>query len=403
MRRIVRAAWIVCVVASPLSAGEPFVDLSFDDACKKAADEGKLVFIDFYTTWCPPCRLMDQTTFKHAGVTKLLAEKVVALKVDAEKDRELARRFQIHAFPTFLFVKPDGTVAGRTMGYRDAKSFQADALAALSGKDPMERMKQELQEAGENDPMARMKFARQLAMQGKQAEALEHLLWCFDHGLEHGSAFYGVRLSFLLSDIERLGRQYPPAMEALVQRRDRAEAQLLAGKGSPQTLHDFSALNRTLQDDARTLRVYEGLSDAEKDRLGADRVAEDLLRQARRYDEILRGENACTEMIASVTALLSEATTAKAGATDGDAGRQEMLVDSQRRYAISSAAEAIEILAGANLTEPAKGLIDDVLKFDPSEATRATLTAYVRRADNADVMAYLEQRSAEAAAQTSNK
>jgi len=64
--------------------------------------------------------------------------------------------------------------------------------------------------AGTNDPSARMQFGVALAQKGKDAEALTEFLWCFDHGLEAGPAFTGVRLSFLLMDgHQKFGRPLP--------------------------------------------------------------------------------------------------------------------------------------------------------------------------------------------------
>lgn len=379
-------------------ADGPFVDLSFDDACKKAAEENKLIFIDFYTTWCPPCKMMDQSTFRDESVVSTLTEKFVSLKVDAEKHRELAKRFGVRAYPTLLFVKPDGTPAGRMMGFRDARSFTSDALAILSGEDPAAKRRRELEEAANsNDPMARMQFARQLMIEGKQAEALEQLLWCFDHGLEAGPAFYGVRLSFLLGTIEQLGRKYPPAREALIQRRDQAEAQLSAGDATSQTFHDYSALNRTLREDARTMKVFDGLSAADRDRLGATAVVQNLLLEAKRYDEIVEDDEDVAQLISVAASHLREAKTASiANPSAGIPRQQQAIAASRRRYAISSAGDAIEILAGAEQTDHAKALVDDVLAFDSSGTTRAQLLAHARRAENADVIAYIEQWSAQA-------
>src|SRR5882724_1309085 len=63
---------LLLVFVAPLRAAEektavPFRSIAFDAACAAAKSEGKLVFIDFYTTWCEPCKRLDKDTWTDAG------------------------------------------------------------------------------------------------------------------------------------------------------------------------------------------------------------------------------------------------------------------------------------------------------------------------------------------------
>lgn len=64
----------------------------------------KPAIIDFYATWCGPCKAV-------APVLEELAEKyedeIVIYKVDVDKERELAQAFGVSAMPTFLFIPLD--------------------------------------------------------------------------------------------------------------------------------------------------------------------------------------------------------------------------------------------------------------------------------------------------------
>ncbi|MCA5006234.1 thioredoxin family protein [Sphingobacterium bovistauri] len=79
-------------------------DLNYEQALALAKKEKKKVFIDFYTTWCVPCKTMDKEVFTDAAVAKYMNATFVNLKVDAEKGDgiALARKFKVSAYPTFV-------------------------------------------------------------------------------------------------------------------------------------------------------------------------------------------------------------------------------------------------------------------------------------------------------------
>jgi thiol:disulfide interchange protein len=126
------AAWLCAVASSPGAA--PFSDLSFQAASKQASQSGKLVLVDFYTTWCGPCKLLDKNTWTDPAVIQLLEQKTVALRIDAEKEAALAQHYKILAYPSVLLIKPDGTEIDRLVGYREPKAFIDDFNAALGGR-----------------------------------------------------------------------------------------------------------------------------------------------------------------------------------------------------------------------------------------------------------------------------
>ena len=68
--------------------------------------EGKRpAVIDFYTTWCGPCKMMAPIVEEMA---KAYAGKVDFYKVDIDKEQELAQTFGIQSIPTFLFIPAKG-------------------------------------------------------------------------------------------------------------------------------------------------------------------------------------------------------------------------------------------------------------------------------------------------------
>lgn len=59
--------------------------LSIDEASKLKNLEGKLYFVDVYTSWCKWCKVMDQQTFTDASVIELLDERFHVVKFNAEQ------------------------------------------------------------------------------------------------------------------------------------------------------------------------------------------------------------------------------------------------------------------------------------------------------------------------------
>ncbi|MFM2392814.1 MAG: hypothetical protein RLZZ546_796 [Bacteroidota bacterium] len=93
----------------------------FEKAKMKAKLEGKMLFLDFYASWCSPCKWMDETTFKDQRVLDILKEKYVAIKVNIDdfEGFELKSKFDIRFLPTILIFSPDGKMTDRyeeTMG-----------------------------------------------------------------------------------------------------------------------------------------------------------------------------------------------------------------------------------------------------------------------------------------------
>ncbi len=240
------AAMAMAVAVAGADEG-PFRELSLDRARQAATDGGKrFVLVDFYTVWCGPCKKLDETIWKDQEVRDWLSKEAVCLKVDAEKDEPLADKYRINVYPTVLLLRPDGAEIDRLVGYRDAKTFLADARESLAGNDSLARARKKLEGANANDPMLRMSYGDALAQKGRAEDALSEYLWCFDHGLEHGPGFTGVRLSFLLGRIVQLGRTHPAALDELRKRRDAAGKEIEASKADFPTAMGFAALNSNL-------------------------------------------------------------------------------------------------------------------------------------------------------------
>jgi len=71
---------------------------------------GKLVVIDFFATWCGPCKMIAP----HLEEMDKTMDDVVFLKVDVDECEDIAAEYNITAMPTFIFLKNKAKVADLT-------------------------------------------------------------------------------------------------------------------------------------------------------------------------------------------------------------------------------------------------------------------------------------------------
>lgn len=140
------AAWlarviIVCVAAllSPSARSDSLLDL--------AAYKGKVVYLDFWASWCAPCR--KSFPWMDALQSANLAKGLVVIGVNVDQEHELAERFldqmspqfrivfdprgtlaelyKVSGMPTSFLIDRHGTVRFKHQGFREEREAQLDA------------------------------------------------------------------------------------------------------------------------------------------------------------------------------------------------------------------------------------------------------------------------------------
>jgi len=101
-----------------------------------------------------------------------------------------------------------------------------------------------------------LKSARLLAAEGRFDEALEKHVWFHHHGLDADRSYYGVRLSFALSEWVELGRKYPKALATLKDIRDEKTSRLIAGETDEAVFHDVQSINDHLGETNATVALF---------------------------------------------------------------------------------------------------------------------------------------------------
>ncbi len=131
MRRILLLA-IFCAGTLSTFGQTQFREGKFLEILAQAKAEGKLVFVDCFTDWCPPCKHMDELVFPQPQVGRYLNNTFVCARFDMEKGEgfAVAMRYDVKKYPTFLILDGDGTLIGKMIGGSPPREF-VEQIATL--------------------------------------------------------------------------------------------------------------------------------------------------------------------------------------------------------------------------------------------------------------------------------
>lgn len=117
--------------------GIKFTESSFKEALAQAKQEGKLLFVDCYTSWCGPCKMLANKVFPNDTIGEFFNRHFISLKVDMEKGEgpALGRQYEVKAYPTLLFIHPSTqAVVSQIVGFRTVQGLLEEAQKAADPK-----------------------------------------------------------------------------------------------------------------------------------------------------------------------------------------------------------------------------------------------------------------------------
>lgn len=132
-----KRAFLACIIAIASACclnlkaqdneGVVFVEgKTFAEAIDLAKKCGKKVFLDCYTSWCGPCKMVARDIFPQKVAGDYFNKEFINIKIDMEKGEgpELAKRLGVKAYPTFVMFDSEGKEIGRLVGSkRTAEDF----------------------------------------------------------------------------------------------------------------------------------------------------------------------------------------------------------------------------------------------------------------------------------------
>jgi thioredoxin-related protein len=184
-KRLAIKTCFVIMLALPFAGqgqekGVHFEDgLSWTAVKAKAKAENKYIFVDYYTTWCGPCKYMKSTVFPQEESGNFFNAKFISIGVQLDSTKgdneavkkwyrdahEMMQQYNIAAYPTFLMFGPDGRIVHRTVGSSlSAKDFIARVQDAF---DPEKQYYTQLQKF--KDGQKDSAFLRKLTVMASEA------------------------------------------------------------------------------------------------------------------------------------------------------------------------------------------------------------------------------------------
>ncbi len=137
--------------------------MSMKEALKSQEKEPRKIFMDAYTTWCGPCKMLDKNTFSNADVANFINKNYYPVKFNAEGNdtivyqqrefknpnydparrgrnstHEFTRALKVTGYPSLVFFNEEGGLIGPIPGYRTP--HQLEVLLKLFQKEDYKKI-----------------------------------------------------------------------------------------------------------------------------------------------------------------------------------------------------------------------------------------------------------------------
>ncbi|MCU4154344.1 thioredoxin family protein [Carboxylicivirga sp. A043] len=127
---------VVAVACAQSSDGVHFTHDTWKEIKELAKEQNKSIFIDCYTSWCGPCKMLSKNVFPQTAVGELFNAHFINYKVDMENGEGplLKKQFNVSAYPTLIWVDSNGNELHKSVGAPNADELISIAQQVIDGK-----------------------------------------------------------------------------------------------------------------------------------------------------------------------------------------------------------------------------------------------------------------------------
>ncbi len=225
MKKTIFLLAIIALVFNAVSAqqGIQFVEHEkWANILAKAKKENKMIFMDAYTSWCGPCKMLAAQIFPQAEVGAFYNENFINTHYDMEKDEGvmLANNYGVNMYPTLLIIDGDGKIVTRTAGFMPAATLIEFGRGALGKAEKVQDWAKKYEE-GDKSPETLRGYALALRRTGASAVKVaneyiatqkdlttpENLKFIFDAAERYDSKIFELLLQYKDKMILQVGKQ----------------------------------------------------------------------------------------------------------------------------------------------------------------------------------------------------
>ena len=102
MKKTILLLISISISSLGFAQGINFFHGTFEEAVNQAKSENKLLFIDCYTAWCGPCKILGPILKE---VKDNFGERISIIKIDVDKNRSITSQYQVRGVPTMLLFQ----------------------------------------------------------------------------------------------------------------------------------------------------------------------------------------------------------------------------------------------------------------------------------------------------------
>ena len=178
----------LALAGSLSSAGVPWEPWS-DQAFARARAEKRLVLLDVGAEWCHWCHVMDDTTYREPAVLRLLRERYVPVRVDADAQPDLANRYEDYGWPATVVFDAEGRELVKFRGYIAPERMRSMLEGVLADPKPGPSVRAGDEDVPDTSPPALTAQLRdELVALHESRYDQEHGGWGFVHKYLDGDA-----------------------------------------------------------------------------------------------------------------------------------------------------------------------------------------------------------------------